>query len=218
MRIRAIFESLRSRGYEVPIDDIRRLYVDLRTVKTLVSSMELVSMILAGLGLRSDSGLVNEVAYAYEVSTDGFKPRENPEALDALSALKGMGAKVAVVSNTSFSTRGVMMLLRNAGIADYVDVVISSSDVGHVKPQRAMFWKLVKSLGVKPSEIVHVGDACVEDVLGALGSGLRAVYYTGLLHLRGARPNAICSGLVPTIGSLRELPALLERSSGAALG
>lgn len=215
MRARAIVESLRSRGYEVGIDEVRRLYSDLRAVRTLVSSRELASMILSGLGLGSDEGLVDEVARAYDASTDDFRPRENPEALDVLPELKRMGVRVAVVSNTSFSARGVTMLLRNVGIADYVDVVISSADVGHVKPQRAIFRRLVEALGVEPREVVHVGDACVEDVLGALSSGLRSVYYTGLLHLRGAKPSPTCLSLVPTVGSLRELLALLGKWGGS---
>ncbi len=209
MRIRAVSESLRSRGYEVGIDDVRRLYESLKAVKTLVSSRELVSMMLAGLKLGGGDELIDYLAEAYETSTDGFRPRGNPEALDVLPKLKDMGLRVAVVSNTSFSARGVVALLKSVGLADYVDAVVSSSDLGRVKPQRAIFRELLRLVGAEPAEVVHVGDACVEDVLGALGSGLRAVYYTGLLHLRGAKPSTLCEGLVPTIRSLRELPTLL---------
>ncbi|MCS7098933.1 MAG: HAD-IA family hydrolase, partial [Sulfolobales archaeon] len=145
-----------------------------------------------------------------ESSTDNFRPRENLEARTLLSSLKKMGMKIAVVSNTSFSTRAVVSLLRNVGLANYVDVVVSSSDVGHVKPQKFIFQVLVSSVGVKPAEIVHVGDSCVEDVLGALSSGLRAIYYTGLLPLRMAEPSPICLNLVPAIESLSELPKVIQ--------
>lgn len=210
MRIESIVRALRSRGYEVPADKVRELYSGLGSAKMLMNVREVASVVLAGLGLGRDEGLVGEIAEAYELSTEAFRPRENPEASSVLPELRDMGLRIAVVSNTSFSARGVRALLRNVGIAEYVDVIVSSSDVGSVKPQRSIYGELVRSLGVNPGEIVHVGDACVEDVLGALGYGIRAVYYVGLLHLRRAEPSKICAGLVPTISGLSELPKVLR--------
>lgn len=213
MRIESIISVLKSGGYDVSAEQVRELYSSLGASRMLMSCEEVASLILAALGVDSNSKLVSEVAEAYELSTETFKPRENPEARAALSMLKEIGMKIGVVSNTSFSARGVRALLKNVGISDYVDVVISSSDVGFVKPQRMIFRELVRSMRVAPSEVVHVGDACVEDVLGALSNGIRAIYYVGLLHLRSAKPSRICSELVPTAKSLSELPEIL-RSMG----
>lgn len=210
MRVKSVLEVLKSRGYDIPITRVRELYSGLGASKMFMSSRDTASIILAGLGIEIDDGLVSEVAEAYELSTETFRPRENPEAVEVLPQLKDMGLKIAVVSNTSFSKRGVRSLLKNVGILGYVDVVVSSSDVGSVKPQRSIFQELVRAAGVKPAEIVHVGDSCFEDVLGALGYGVRAIYYVGLLHLRRAEPSKICAELVPTIGKLSELPEVLR--------
>lgn len=205
MRVESVFKVLRSRGYEVSLDRVREIYMGLKVARMVMSSREIASMILIGLGLKDRIELVDEIAEMYEVSTSEFRPRENPEVQPVLSTLKKMGMKIAIVSNTSFSSRGVRALLRNVNIDSYVDVVISSSDVGFAKPQRMIFQKLVTSMGVDPAEVIHIGDACIEDVMGALASNMHAVYYTGLLHLREAKPNALCLDLVPTIESLDEL-------------
>lgn len=205
MRVESIFKVLRSRGYEVSLSRVREIYMGLKVARMVMSSRELASMILIGLGLKNCTELIDEIAEMYETSTSGFKPRENPEAQPILSTLKKMGMKIAIVSNTSFSSRGVRALLKNVDIDSYVDVVISSSDVGFAKPQRMIFQKLITSMGVDSTEVIHIGDACVEDVMGALASNMHAVYYTGLLHLRGTEPNALCLDLVPTIKSLGEL-------------
>ncbi|MEM1561291.1 MAG: HAD family hydrolase [Ignisphaera sp.] len=210
MRVESIFKILRSRGYDVSLGRIREIYMGLGAARMVMNGREIASMILIGLGLKNRGELIDEIAEVYEMSTSEFRPRENPEARHVLSTLKRMGMRIAIVSNTSFSGRGVKALLRNVGIDNYVDVVISSSDVGFAKPQRMIFQRLVTSIGIEPTEVVHVGDACVEDVMGALASNIHAVYYTGLLHLRGAKPNVLCLDLVPTIKSLGEFLDLLK--------
>jgi FMN phosphatase YigB (HAD superfamily) len=68
---------------------------------------------------------------------------------------------------------------------------------------------------VAPAESVMVGDHVRQDVEGARKAGMHAV----LLH-RGHQPHPDAGSLaaigVPTIGSLRELPAVLDRLQPAA--
>ena len=209
LRVSSIQNVLRSRGYEVPKELILRVYRGLGHSRMVLSVRELASIISTALGFR-DKELVEEIARAYETSTDSFTPRLNEEAAEVLPKLKKVGLKVAIVSNTSFTARGIRRLLNNVGIGEYVDYVLSSSDVGLTKPQRAIFLKLLEQLGYEGSEVVHVGDSCVDDVLGALSSGLRAIYYVGLLKLRKVEADRVCSRLVPTLESLQDLPKVLN--------
>lgn len=205
LRAGAIAEILKSRGFETSIEKIIKLYRSLGPARMLLSNKETVSLILTGLGIESDDYLVNAVTEAYEYSTDSFKPRENPEALKILDLLKSVGVKIAIVSNTSFSARSIRAILKNIEISDYIDTIISSSDVGYLKPKKQIFQSLLKTLGIEASGVIHVGDSCVDDILGALSSGIKAAYYTGLLHLRKAEPDSVCLFLAPTIRSLDEL-------------
>lgn len=209
MRISAIRDALRLKGFEVDLSKIAEVYRRMGSSRAILSSREIASLVLASLGIERTDELVREVASAYEYSTQSFRPRENPEVFEVLPTLKKMGFKIAIVSNTSFSSSGVRALLKNLGIDSFVDVIISSSDIGALKPQRRIFDELVNTLGVEAHEIVHVGDSCLEDVLGALSRGLKAVYYTGLLKLRNAEVDSLCLAIAPSIENLGELPKLL---------
>jgi len=78
-----------------------------------------------------------------------------------------------------------------------------------VKPQRQVFMKLIEELGVEGASIVHVGDSYFQDVVGAINSGLKAVYYPRLANLRGLKTELDCR-IAPVINSLSELPRLLK--------
>ncbi|MCS7098875.1 MAG: hypothetical protein NZ925_00830, partial [Sulfolobales archaeon] len=57
LRIGSIVETLRLRGYEVPTGIVRELFKNLGGTRMLLSSRELASIVLSGLGIRYDSEL-----------------------------------------------------------------------------------------------------------------------------------------------------------------
>jgi len=203
MRVRAIKDFLRSSGYDIEESVIREAYAATKEFRMLLPARELLGMILMGLGVSSD---VDALARAYEESTDGFTPRLNQEAPEVLRELKRRGIKLALVSNTSFSARSIRGILRNVGL-DLFDVILSSSDLGLIKPQAEIFRVLKSELGLDGSQIIHVGDSCYQDVIGAMRSGLRAFHYTKLAELRGSKVNC---GNLPRIESLWQLLDIIE--------
>jgi putative hydrolase of the HAD superfamily len=206
MRVRAIKDFLKSSGYDIEESVIREAYAATKEFRMLLPARELLGMILMGLGVSSD---VDGLARAYEESTDGFTPRLNQEAPEVLRELKRRGIKLALVSNTSFSARSIRGILRNVGL-DLFDVILSSSDLGLIKPQAEIFRVLKSELGLDGSQIIHVGDSCYQDVIGAMRSGLRAVHYTKLAELRGSKVNC---GNLPRIESLWQLLDIIETNN-----
>ncbi|MGC9104500.1 MAG: HAD family hydrolase [Candidatus Methanodesulfokora sp.] len=202
MRIEAIHSSLREMGFYISLDEIYKAYAGTKEFRLFTGAEELIRIILLSLGLNVDEKAVKKIAEAYDKSTDSFKPKVNEEAIDVIPRLKEEGLKIAVTTSTSFSGRAVRSLLRNVGI-DCVDCVISSSDIGYVKPQRQIFIKLMEELGVEGKSIVHVGDSYIQDVVGAINSGLKAVYYPKL------KGDWMECRIAPVIKSLRELPDLI---------
>ncbi|MGY0287690.1 MAG: HAD family hydrolase [Candidatus Methanodesulfokora washburnensis] len=207
MRMEAIHNSLRELGFNISPDDIYSAYAETKDFRLFTKVDELMRIIILSLGLNPDEEIVRKVAEAYDTSTDSFKPRVNEEALDVIPELRKAGVKVAITTSTSFSGRAVRNLLKNAGIYD-VDCVISSSDIGCVKPQKKVFASLVEELKVNGENIVHVGDSYIHDVVGAINSGLKAVYYPKLAELRGSKI-ARCK-IAPVIWNLRDLLHLIE--------
>ena len=92
--------------------------------------------------------------------------------------------------------------LAETGLAALVDAAVASAEVGHAKPERAIFEHALELAGAEPAEALHAGDSPDEDVGGALAAGLRAV-----LVARAGRP---AESRAPVIGSLAELPPLCQ--------
>ena len=104
---------------------------------------------------------------------------------------------LVVVSNWDHSLHE---RLEETGLAPLLDAAVASAEVGHAKPERAIFEHALALAGADPAGALHAGDSPDEDVGGALAAGLRAV----LVVRDGGPPPA--AG-VPVIRSLVELPA-----------
>jgi len=94
------------------------------------------------------------------------------EVPDVLTALRGRGLGLAVVSN--FDSR-LPPLLDALGLAPFFDMVVCSGAVGAAKPDGAIFAHALTTLGVEGHEALHVGDSRVHDYDGARAAGLEAL-------------------------------------------
>jgi putative hydrolase of the HAD superfamily len=104
-----------------------------------------------------------------------FPPPLLPGAGDAVRAL-AQRFPLVVVSDTGFASgRAQDRLLERDGLAHHFAARVYSCDVGHAKPHPAPFERALRSLDIRPDELLHVGDIERTDVRGALGAGCRAV-------------------------------------------
>jgi putative hydrolase of the HAD superfamily len=126
--------------------------------------------------------------------------RAYPDAAPALRELRGRGIRLVVVSNWDVSLHE---RLAETGLAELVDGAVASAELGHAKPDRAIFDHALGLVGAAPEAALHAGDSLDADVQGALAAGLRAV-----LVARDERPQAPPG--VPVVRSLAELPALCQ--------
>ena len=122
-----------------------------------------------------------------------------PEVPDALRSLRRLGLRLVVVSNWDVSLHE---RLAETGLAELVDGVVASAEIGSAKPDPAIFARGLALAGVAAEEAWHVGDSLDADVRGAQAAGLRAV-----LLARDGAAAAAASG-VGVIRSLAELPRL----------
>jgi putative hydrolase of the HAD superfamily len=126
--------------------------------------------------------------------------RAYPDAAPALMTLRSRGLSIVVVSNWDHSLHE---RLAETGLAPLVDAAVASAEIGHAKPERAIFERALELAGADAGTALHAGDSPREDVEGALAAGLRAV----LVARDGA---ADVPAGVPAIRSLAELPPLCE--------
>lgn len=66
--------------------------------------------------------------------------------------------------------------LRRCGLADLFDGHVTASAAGAAKPDVRIFAHLLRVAGVRPSDVLHVGDDPMADVVGAMQAGMRAVW------------------------------------------
>jgi putative hydrolase of the HAD superfamily len=123
--------------------------------------------------------------------------RAYPDAAPALRELRARGLALVVVSNWDHSLHE---RLEETGLAPLVDGAVASAELGHAKPERAIFEHALALAGADADAALHAGDSPDEDVGGALAAGLRAV----LVARDGSPPH---DARVPVIRSLSELPA-----------
>jgi putative hydrolase of the HAD superfamily len=98
-----------------------------------------------------------------------------PDAVPMLAALKGMGLKTALLSNTHWPRDFHEMLLERDGLAEFIDARLYTSELTHVKPHPIAFKAALKALDVRPGRAVFVGDRKYDDVFGARSAGMRTV-------------------------------------------
>jgi putative hydrolase of the HAD superfamily len=77
--------------------------------------------------------------------------------------------------------------LAQVGLADFFDVVVAFEDTGARKPDPAPFRAAVEALGLRPHEVLFVGDWPERDIAGAQAVGLRTAFARyGRIHHDGA--------------------------------
>jgi HAD superfamily hydrolase (TIGR01509 family) len=92
-----------------------------------------------------------------------------PGVVETLGRLRALGLELAVVANWEIS---VHKWLERLGLSPFFRVIVSSADVGAMKPDPTMFRVVLERLGVPPQRALHVGDD-VADEEGARAAGMR---------------------------------------------
>ncbi len=180
-RINAIYDVFREYSSSLKLEDIRGFYDLTSHIRMIISNEELIRLLGYMAGIEGDQQLIRRAVDKYIEATCSWKPYVNKEALAILPKLKEeMDLKIVILSNTSFAGKAIERILRNIGIGEYVDHVFSSSDIGYVKPMPKAFQAIFKKYGVRPNEVMHVGDTYVDDVIGAINVGSWGVLYKGL--------------------------------------
>ena len=94
-------------------------------------------------------------------------------AVPLLKELKRRGIKTGVITNGPSVLQHKKM--EQSGLVPYCDIVVVSGDLPFAKPQPEIFVYTAEKLGVAVSQCVYVGDHPVNDIEGALSSGMKAI-------------------------------------------
>jgi putative hydrolase of the HAD superfamily len=156
------------------------------------------------LDLRRRSAAAMQPVLGFDPGVDALlaalRFRAYPDAAPALRELRARGLRLVVVSNWDASLHE---RLQETGLAPLVDGAVASAELGHAKPDGAIFARALEVADVPAAAALHAGDSADADVAGALAAGMRAVLVAR--DGTGAAPAG-----VPVISSLAELPGLCQ--------
>jgi HAD superfamily hydrolase (TIGR01509 family) len=177
-----IVEFARSRGVEVSEPRARAMWDEVWTAgktpeeiaKGRDLSMDAHRRVWSGLFSRLEGEVPGLSRALYERVMDPHSWVPFADTRATLEEVRRRGLKVGVVSNVPTDLRPVFAKHRLDGL---VDSYTHSFEVGAEKPDPAIFLAAAKSLGVKPSETLMVGDHEVDR--GAERAGMRAFILAG---------------------------------------
>jgi len=129
---------------------------------------------------------------------------------EVLAELKRKGYKLGIITNTVTSREEhVRTALRKIDAEKYFDIILTSVDVGHEKPDERIFTTALTALRIKPHEAMMVGNRISTDIVGGNRMGIKTVLlkwnkrYNERIMADEEKP-------AHTIKSLRELLLVLE--------
>ena len=128
------------------------------------------AMILKEAGLEASPELIGNVLKRW-MSIE-LKMALYKDVAPALDELKERGLTLGLISNVD---RDIDADYERLGLANWLQLKITSKDVGFTKPRPEIFQAAVKEAGVKPAEAIYVGDQYDIDVVGANGAGMRGI-------------------------------------------
>lgn len=123
-----------------------------------------------------------------------------PEAIEVLTELKRRDYRLGFITNGGGLIQHRKLDL--CGIKPYVDAVLVSGEEGVHKPESELFLRAASRLCVSPERCVMVGDHPVNDIAGALGAGMKAIYLNSVG--RDEHPED-----VPEVARLRDILSYL---------
>jgi HAD superfamily hydrolase (TIGR01549 family) len=94
------------------------------------------------------------------------------DVVTALDELKKRGLTLGLISNVD---RDISATYDQLGLAKWLQLKITSQDVGFNKPRPEIFRAALNQAKVEPSEAIYVGDQYEIDVLGANRVGMRGI-------------------------------------------
>jgi putative hydrolase of the HAD superfamily len=97
---------------------------------------------------------------------------------EVLTEMKKKGYKLGIITNTVTSREEhVRTALRKIDAEKYFDVILTSVDVGHEKPDERIFMTALRKLRVKPQEAVMVGNRISADIVGGNRMGMKTILF-----------------------------------------
>jgi len=165
-------ESQYFKAFQYADFQIYKNYVHDSKITSSIYQNSLFSIILSELriplNIEDARKLINN-----KMAGSGFTRKLLPGADILLKNLHKSGYRLAIISNNDGKTAEKC---NEVGIANYFELIIDSTNVNKIKPDKDIFLLASNKLGIEPKYILHIGDLYGADILGARNAGIDAVW------------------------------------------
>jgi len=120
-----------------------------------------------------NDNLINQLAIDYIEHLSDFN-HLIPDTLIVLNSLKS-NYRMHIITNGFKEVQ--KRKLEKSKLIQYFDSVTISEDVGVKKPHKLIFYHALTAANANVENSVMIGDNFNADILGALGVGMKAIYY-----------------------------------------
>jgi putative hydrolase of the HAD superfamily len=155
-----------------------------------------------------------ETAVFHGIYDEGYhsERRATQGSAEALHRLQHEGYGIAVLTNGVQSVQEEK--LRHIGFDFLVPNLLSSERAGAPKPDPAIFRWALQQTQRGPESVIMIGDNPLNDIQGALNSGIRALYYCP-----GSRKSALTTpaGSARVISAWEQIPDCLDTPQSDSL-
>jgi len=212
-------ELLKSIGHNFSTKELKEAHrkaVEYTTIKYRGSSKVhekglFMSVMCKFLGLDIGREVINKLHEEFQKRRlESYKLR--PHTKTILSFLKNK-YKLAIISNGSID--GINRVIDMFDLRKYFDLIIISEEIGKEKSTTIPIKVALDKLGLKPDEVIMIGDRIDEDVLGAKKLGMISIH-----HNYGLWKDVNYSGedvkpdfIINKLSELRDIIEKLEKNS-----
>lgn len=160
-------------------------------------------------GWKHHTNTIQAILNSYERVVSGWAI-VCEDARETLQLLRCRGYQLGLLSNTWWPSDWHLADLESHRLADLLDEVVLSSELPYAKPHASAFLEVAARLHKEPDACVMVGDRMIDDIMGALEVGMRAVWK------KNSKPWPAANTISPTaeISRLSELPLVLQKFGG----
>ncbi len=149
----------------------------LRQAHQSFTTEDFVSEILKRLRVPLPRGKLARVVKSIEEALLQFPPLPVEHLHSTIQNLS-KNYKLGIVSNTGLSPGRVLReVIKKEGLLKYFKSFSFSNETGVVKPNPEAFQKVLRELGVKPEDAVHIGDLERTDIEGAKKIGMKTILF-----------------------------------------
>ena len=178
----AVFQYLHA-TYHIAVDDLSSSYSTILSQKTSNAftdgrtsteyRKERFSALLESHSIVSDEVTLDHLAGLHKDVLEKSLQLK-PGALRLLQHLRVLGKKTMIITERPFDAQ--QWTITALGIAPYVDILVTTNDMGKSKID-GLFGTVLQKFQIKPNDMIFIGDSAVRDVAPARIEGIWSWLY-----------------------------------------